>query len=260
MKETKAKKRGIKHSAPPVEPRPPYLRHAQHLADQLLSKTRSNQMELFDGITRRLSPETRRKAIEYHVNVLGFDLTRAQQRGFEAALAVLTREGYRSKKLRLTLDLVQMIRRASAALRCAVHGGFSCWARKAALPIWSFGSCVDARGGHIGGNVLDFVAAMENCSLRDAAAKISQWFGSTIRKRPAPPLATQQPGQAGDEASNPVLRFVLHGIDPTHPYLADRGITAETAAAFGIGFYGYEGIMRGRIVIPIENDAGELVA
>jgi hypothetical protein len=104
VKEAKAKRRGIKQSNPPVEPRPPYLRHPQHLADQLLSKTRSNQMELFDGITRRLSPETRRKAIEYHVNVLGFDLTHAQQRGFEAALAILTREGYRSKKVRLTLD------------------------------------------------------------------------------------------------------------------------------------------------------------
>jgi hypothetical protein len=104
VKEAKAKRRGIKHNSPPVEPRPPYLRHPQHLADQLLSKTRSNQMELFDGITRRLSPETRRKAIEYKLRVLGFDLTHAQQRGFEAALAILTREGYRSKKVRLTLD------------------------------------------------------------------------------------------------------------------------------------------------------------
>ena len=104
MKEAKAKRRGIKHSEPQVEPRPPYLRHPQHLADQLLSKTRSNQMDLFDGITRRLSPETRRKAIEYKVKVLGFDLTHAQQRGFEAALAILTRGGYRSKKVRLTLD------------------------------------------------------------------------------------------------------------------------------------------------------------
>lgn len=61
-------------------------------------------MELFDGITNRLSAETRRKAIEYKINVLGFDLTHAQQRGFEAAIAILTRNGFRSRRVRLGLD------------------------------------------------------------------------------------------------------------------------------------------------------------
>src|SRR6266571_1520267 len=33
-------------------------------------------------------------------------------------------------------------------------------------------SCAAARGGKKGGNVLDLVAAMENCSVRDAAIKL----------------------------------------------------------------------------------------
>src|SRR4051794_8176512 len=37
-------------------------------------------------------------------------------------------------------------------------------------------SCIRARGGKRGGNILDFVAAMENCSIRDAALKIANWF------------------------------------------------------------------------------------
>src|SRR5215471_19162160 len=37
-------------------------------------------------------------------------------------------------------------------------------------------SCVAARGGRIGGNVLDFVASMERCSIRDAALRLQDWF------------------------------------------------------------------------------------
>src|SRR5438105_4508495 len=37
-------------------------------------------------------------------------------------------------------------------------------------------SCVAVRGGRVGGNVLDFVAAMENCSIQEAALKLQAWF------------------------------------------------------------------------------------
>src|SRR5690349_11865136 len=41
------------------------------------------------------------------------------------------------------------------------------------------------------GNVLDFVAAMEKCSVRDAALKLKEWFsvptGDGSRPSPAPP-------------------------------------------------------------------------
>src|SRR6266571_262842 len=53
------------------------------------------------------------------------------------------------------------------------------------------------------GNVLDFVAAMEKCSVRDAALKLTEWFSisipeqsgndKTMAKQPAPdePVSTE---------------------------------------------------------------------
>ena len=40
-------------------------------------------------------------------------------------------------------------------------------------------SCMASRDGKCGGNVLDFVAAMEGCSIRDAALKLQDWFDIT---------------------------------------------------------------------------------
>jgi DNA primase len=56
------------------------------------------------------------------------------------------------------------------------------------------------------------------------------------------------------------LNFKLAGIDGTHPYLANRGITEKTAVEFGVGFYAGPGLMHGRLVIPIHNADGQLLA
>src|SRR5215467_12770786 len=56
------------------------------------------------------------------------------------------------------------------------------------------------------------------------------------------------------------LNFTLTGIDCSHPYLARRGITEKTALEFGAGFYAGPGLMHGRLVIPIHNADGELIA
>ena len=45
-----------------------------------------------------------------------------------------------------------------------------------------------------------------------------------------------------------------------HPYLEQRGIQRQTAAWFGAGYYGGSGFLRGRMVFPIHNERGELVA
>jgi len=124
------------------------------------------------------------------------------------------------------------------------------------------------------GNVLDFVAAMEKCSVRDAALKLTDWFSLTTaeaagreRQHTAPPQNAGGTGsqlareKAGDRREpNHPLTFTLKGIDYAHPYLAERGIEKETAEYFGVGFFPGKGSMSGRIVIPIENDKGELVA
>lgn len=133
------------------------------------------------------------------------------------------------------------------------------------------------------GNALDLVAALEQCSVRDAALKLQEWFdlaaGATTEAsrptpRPEPSGARQDGGKApadsklaaegtagerGSEDNTP-LRFQLKGIDHTHPYLKQRGVTEETAIEFGVGYFAGKGSMAGRVVIPIHNGAGELVA
>lgn len=108
-----------------------------------------------------------------------------------------------------------------------------------------------------GGTVLDFVAAMERCSLYEAAEKLKTMTISFGALRPTPnekELVTER-----RKGSLP-LTFALRGIDCTHPYLADRGISKATALTFGVGFYTGPGLMHRRLVIPIHNAAGELIA
>lgn len=127
-------------------------------------------------------------------------------------------------------------------------------------------SCAATRQGKKGGNILDFVAVMESCSIRDAALKIGEWFvgpASTAAGQGTEQLdklVTGKSDSAEEAIGNKPLRFTLRSIDPTHPYLSSRGISEETARHFGIGFFPGRGSMSGRLVIPIANDRGELVA
>jgi DNA primase len=116
------------------------------------------------------------------------------------------------------------------------------------------------------GNVLDLVAAMEQCSVRDAALKLQEWFRitddptknqqrKTEKKDPAPEVSRGE-----GTAANKPLEFELKGIDLAHPYLSERSITRTTAENFGIGVYSGRGSMTGRLVFPIHNEGGQLVA
>jgi DNA primase len=135
-----------------------------------------------------------------------------------------------------------------------------------------------------GGNVLDFIAEMEKCSIHAAALKAIEWFnldpeamvansgkgesGETKSPAPAPNAATQpaslpKPAPApAPESSTPntPLKFRLDKLERNHPYLLEqRGLTPETIADFGIGFCS-KGMMADRIAIPIHNVKGEVVA
>jgi DNA primase len=119
-------------------------------------------------------------------------------------------------------------------------------------------------------NVLDFVAAMEKSSVRDAAMKPQEWFGIDPATAPTESKPDQKPAKSqrredekreeGSEPVNKPLAFELKGIDYAHPYLKERGITNETAETFGVGLFAGRGSMNGRVVIPIHNERGELVA
>jgi len=134
--------------------------------------------------------------------------------------------------------------------------------------IWSCQStsCIAARGGRVGGNVLDFVALMDSCSIRDAALSLQRSFGGTAC------LSLHCPEQRSQESRMEglpqfrrttvytPLSFVLSGVDCRHPYLAERGINPDVARLFGVGHYAGRGIMSGRIVIPIYSPQATLVA
>ncbi|HVB33749.1 MAG TPA: toprim domain-containing protein [Patescibacteria group bacterium] len=125
-------------------------------------------------------------------------------------------------------------------------------------------SCVKASGKK-GGDALDFVSLMEKCSILDAAKKMLEWFPET--GQPKIETALQKPTASEKEQAraknappvNKPLGFTLQGIS-YHPYLESRGISEETAKHFGVGFFPGKGSMAGRIVIPIHNEHGELVA
>ncbi len=106
---------------------------------------------------------------------------------------------------------------------------------------------------------------MEKCSVRDAAVKIGEWFsvdgtdkkeGSAIVEKLAASPVEDKP----DAVANKPLSFQLKSVDHGHPYLRERGLTAETIEMFGVGFFSGKGSMSGRVVIPIHNQHGELVA
>jgi DNA primase len=122
-------------------------------------------------------------------------------------------------------------------------------------------SCIAARGGRIGGNVLDFIAAMENCSVREAALKLQDWF--TVPQPLRSPRVSQPevlPSHDATPSANQPLSFALSHIDCGHPYLTERGVHPETARHFGIGYNRGKGSMAGRVVVPIHDENGFLVA
>lgn len=162
---------------------------------------------------------------------------------------------------------------------CPVHGGDSARAFHADLDknVWHcFSQCKK------GGNQLDFVAAKEGISIRDAALKLQAFFLASGGDRPsAPPVApasaspatstptaetkpTKAPAKKAkevkdDEESNPPLDVKLD-LKSDHPHLVEtRQLAPKTREHFAVG-YCLRGIMKGTIAIPIHDEIGTLVA
>jgi len=124
-------------------------------------------------------------------------------------------------------------------------------------------------GQRAGGNVIDFVALMEQCPVYAAAKRIDEWFpaassngakgtaaadvGATSVARPSDE-AHQLPAPRG----NKPLAFALKNVNPAHPIIQEHGISIETARHFGAGFFPGKGSMAGRIVFPLHEN-GNLV-
>jgi DNA primase len=166
--------------------------------------------------------------------------------------------------IKRSVPLAPLLRRYQVKLRrsgrdqyrgcCPIHGGKSREAFHANLSknVFHCFSCGAA------GTVLDFVAAMDRCSLRAAALKLACSIAEPVVLPPAP-ACSQQLVTKKINSSSP-LGFTLRGVDTDHPYLAARGIETPTAVRFGVGFYRGSGMFAGRLVIPIHNERGGLVA
>ena len=159
-------------------------------------------------------------------------------------------------------------RRQQLVGRCPIHRGQRDDSFRASLGNHAF-HCFACQAS---GNVLDFVAAMEQCSIHQAALRLQRWFSLSApgEGRPLGP-AGHPPGPAWrsvrkeelvreKEGRNPPLLLALTGVDPSHPYLVERGIDPATAVEFGVGFYAGPGLLSGRMVIPIANARGQTVA
>jgi 5S rRNA maturation endonuclease (ribonuclease M5) len=127
------------------------------------------------------------------------------------------------------------------------------------LQVWSChsASCIAARGGRIGGHVIDLVAIMERCGLREAGLRLQDWF--SVRALYPAPVRVLAMAPSAAEPNRP-LGFALQRIDTRHPYLAQRGISPATARLFGVGLYHGNGFLAGRCVIPIRDEKSQLVA
>jgi DNA primase len=159
---------------------------------------------------------------------------------------------------------------------CPIHKGSNPTQFRVSLSknVWNcFSECKH------GGNVLDFIARMDDVSIHAAALKAIVWFnldpeamsadsnqeaaesGEAPKTEEAPQLkpVTRPTPVAENVAPNKPLKFRLDKLERGHPYLAERGLTLETIIDFGIG-YCAKGMMAERIAIPIQNASGEVVA
>ena len=126
-----------------------------------------------------------------------------------------------------------------------------------------FGDC------HAGGSIVDFVSRKEGIGIRDAALLIQDWFGvKPLRTDPYEnkddrKIHTRTQAATSRVQSkyrrNPPLGFRLTNLDQDHEYLKEREFSKKTLADFGVG-YCSKGTMAGRIVIPIHNSRGQLIA
>ncbi len=192
---------------------------------------------------------------------------------------------FRAVKAAITMEqvldhygLLDQFKRSADALSgpCPIHKGSNPTQFRVSISknIWNcFSECKH------GGNVLDFIARMENASIHAAAMKAIEWFsldkdamGAGREQRgedyeaagndgqPGPkPASRKTPSAEEPAALNRPLKFRLDKLERSHPYLAERGLTLETAVDFGLGFCS-KGMMAGRIAIPVHNATGEVVA
>jgi len=154
--------------------------------------------------------------------------------------------------------LLETLRRSGDSLSgvCPVHHGHNPTQFRVSLAknCWiCFGDC------NGGGSIVDFVSRMENIGIREAAMLLQDWFKLEPGNGKEVPRPAVKKAISFTRQTNPPLRFSLGTLDGEHPYLAKRGLTAETIRTLGLG-YCQHGSLRGWIAIPIHDAKGKVVA
>ncbi|MDQ2949847.1 MAG: CHC2 zinc finger domain-containing protein [Acidobacteriota bacterium] len=110
------------------------------------------------------------------------------------------------------------------------------------------------------GNALDFAVFMEGANPK--SGKDVQRVASELQKKlfggSTTTKSKREPEQGEEVVVNAPLDFELKGLDAQHPYLQERGFSAETIAHFGLG-YCARGLLGNRIAIPLHDETGEFV-
>jgi DNA primase len=119
------------------------------------------------------------------------------------------------------------------------------------------------------GDLLDFAVLMSNgdpkdsATFRKVAAELQARFCPADSNEPKQKTTVKRHLKAASKSEVPAivnapLDFELKGLDPKHPYLINRGFTAETIQHFGLG-YCSRGFLKDRVAIPLHDHAGKLI-
>ena len=135
-------------------------------------------------------------------------------------------------------------------------------------------NCWNCFGDCSGGNILDFVSQMEECTIREAGLKIAEWFSiectpkkrsprKSAKKSHRPPKKKSSSScvkekQGKPSKENKPLGFTLE-LDSRHAYFDELCLSEETIEEYGLG-YCPKGFLKGYIAFPIHNMEGEIVA
>jgi len=140
--------------------------------------------------------------------------------------------------------------------RCPLHGGEGreAFHVNTAQQLFHCFSC------GAGGTVLDLVAAIEHCGVREAAEKLAVGWG--VPKRTSG-QAVVQPREATvtkkkRSTSAPVFSTPRRGF--AHPYVSAAAFPSAPRTHSVSASMARPGLLSRRLVIPIHNEAGQLVA
>lgn len=103
-----------------------------------------------------------------------------------------------------------------------------------------------------GGNTLEFVAEKESVDLWEAADRILDWFDYRQKY-----IDVKVSAEEEYVTSNGTTEFIPE-LDPSHESIRQLGFREGTMNQFDAG-YCHEGILEGRLVIPLHGELGDLI-